>query len=131
MKSTSGPPATLGSTAVAHLRLIVWCLDCRHQVEPDPAEMAERYGAAMTLQDWCERLRCSLRFPPLKTATPRQHESCDRQGNQGQVGEESSKASPAKDGEAEISKRAPMIVMSINLGGHHGHQAWTTSLHMS
>jgi hypothetical protein len=30
----------------AHLRLIVWCLDCRHQVEPDPAEMAERYGPA-------------------------------------------------------------------------------------
>jgi hypothetical protein len=25
--------------------LNVWCLDCRHQVEPDPAEMAERYGA--------------------------------------------------------------------------------------
>jgi Zn finger protein HypA/HybF involved in hydrogenase expression len=59
LKSNPGPLATLGSTAAAHLQLIVWCLDCRHQVEPDPAEMAERYGAAMTLQDWRERLRCS------------------------------------------------------------------------
>jgi hypothetical protein len=30
--------------AAARLRLIVWCRDCRYQVEPDPAEMAERYG---------------------------------------------------------------------------------------
>jgi Zn finger protein HypA/HybF involved in hydrogenase expression len=37
----------------------VWCRDCRHQVEPDPAEMAERYGLAPTVQDWYERLRCS------------------------------------------------------------------------
>jgi hypothetical protein len=34
-----------------HVRLIVWCLDCRHQVEPDPAEMAARYGAATTVPD--------------------------------------------------------------------------------
>ena len=34
---------TLGNAA-ACVRLIVWCLDCRRQVEPDPAEMAERYG---------------------------------------------------------------------------------------
>jgi hypothetical protein len=33
-------------------RLIVWCRDCRHQVEPDPAEMAERYGAEMTVPEW-------------------------------------------------------------------------------
>jgi len=33
---------TLGNAAAAHVRLIVWCLDCLHQVEPDPAEMAER-----------------------------------------------------------------------------------------
>ena len=38
---------TLGNAAAARVRLIVWCLDCRHQVEPDPAEMAERYGAEM------------------------------------------------------------------------------------
>jgi hypothetical protein len=48
VKFASGPPATLGSTAAAHARLIVWCRDCRHQVEPDPAAMAERYGAETT-----------------------------------------------------------------------------------
>jgi hypothetical protein len=35
-----GPPMTLGNAAAAHVRLIVWCLDRRHQVEPDLAEMA-------------------------------------------------------------------------------------------
>ena len=35
----------LGNAAAVQVRLIVWCLDCRHQVEPDPAEMAELYGA--------------------------------------------------------------------------------------
>jgi hypothetical protein len=29
----SGRPATLGSTLAAHLQLIVWCKECRHQVE--------------------------------------------------------------------------------------------------
>jgi hypothetical protein len=59
MKPYRGPPATLGSTAAAGLRLVVWCKDCRHQVEPDPAEMAERYGAEMTVPDWAARLVCS------------------------------------------------------------------------
>jgi hypothetical protein len=36
---------TLGNAAAARVRLIVWCRDCRHRVEHDPAEMAERYGA--------------------------------------------------------------------------------------
>jgi hypothetical protein len=54
----TGPPATLGSTAAAGARLIVWCRDCRHQVEPDPAAMAERYGAEMTIPDWHKRLVC-------------------------------------------------------------------------
>jgi hypothetical protein len=49
MKPYRGPPATLGSTTVAGLRLIVWCKDCRHQVEPEPAEIAERYGAETTV----------------------------------------------------------------------------------
>jgi hypothetical protein len=35
MKSTPGPPMTLGSAAAAHLKLIVWCLDCQHKVEAD------------------------------------------------------------------------------------------------
>ena len=48
LKSEPGRPATLGSSAAAGVRLIVWCRDCRHQVEPDPAEQAQRYGAEMT-----------------------------------------------------------------------------------
>jgi hypothetical protein len=55
----SGPPMTLGNAAAARVRLIVWCLDCRHQVEPDPTEMAGRYGAEMAVADWHARLVCS------------------------------------------------------------------------
>jgi hypothetical protein len=43
---------TLGNAAAAQLRFIVWCKDCQHQVEPDAAEMAQRYGAATTVPDW-------------------------------------------------------------------------------
>jgi Zn finger protein HypA/HybF involved in hydrogenase expression len=50
---------TLGNAAAAHVRLIVWCKECQHQVEPDPGEMAERYGAEVTVPDWRERLVCS------------------------------------------------------------------------
>jgi hypothetical protein len=42
MKSEPGPKLTLGGAAAAHLRLIVWCQEYCHRVEPDPAEMAER-----------------------------------------------------------------------------------------
>jgi Zn finger protein HypA/HybF involved in hydrogenase expression len=49
---------TLGNAAAACVRLIVWCLDCRHQMEPDPAEMTERYGAETTVADWHQRLVC-------------------------------------------------------------------------
>ena len=59
MRSKPGPPATLGSTANAHLELIVWCKDCRHKAAPDPAEMAARYGAETTVPDWGKRLVCS------------------------------------------------------------------------
>jgi hypothetical protein len=45
MKSETGPPMTLGAAAAAQVRLIVWCKSCQHQVEPDLAEMAARYGA--------------------------------------------------------------------------------------
>ena len=38
---------TLGNAAAARVRLIVWCKECQHQVEPDPAEMAARYSAKM------------------------------------------------------------------------------------
>jgi hypothetical protein len=50
---------TLGNAAAARVRLIVWCKDCQHQVEPDPGEM--RYGAATTALDWSARLVCSRR----------------------------------------------------------------------
>jgi hypothetical protein len=50
---------TLGVAAEAGVRLIVWCKACQHQVEPDPAEMAARYGADTSVLDWRERLVCS------------------------------------------------------------------------
>jgi hypothetical protein len=59
MKSEPGPPMTLGAAAAAQVRLIVWCKSCQHQVEPDPAEMATRYGADTSVLDWRERLVCS------------------------------------------------------------------------
>jgi hypothetical protein len=50
---------TLGGAAAAGVRLIVWCRDCRHQVEADPAEIAARYGAQTQVPEWRERLVCS------------------------------------------------------------------------
>jgi hypothetical protein len=41
MKSEAGPPMTLGSAAAAQVRLIVWCRERSHQVEPDPAEIED------------------------------------------------------------------------------------------
>jgi hypothetical protein len=61
MKSKPGPPMSLGNAATAHVGLIVWYLDCWHQVELDPAEMATRYGAELAVPDWRERLVCSKR----------------------------------------------------------------------
>jgi hypothetical protein len=54
-----GPPMTLDNAAAARVRLIVWCRDCGRQVEPDPAAMAERYGAEMTVIAWHARFVCS------------------------------------------------------------------------
>jgi hypothetical protein len=50
---------TLGNAASAQVRLIVWCRHCSHQVEPDPAEQARRYGAETTVREWRDRLFCS------------------------------------------------------------------------
>ena len=36
---------TLGNVAANHVRLIVWCKACQHQVEPDRAEMVSPHGA--------------------------------------------------------------------------------------
>ena len=45
-------PMMLGAAAAASVRLIVWRKACQHQVEPDPAEMAARYGAETPVLDW-------------------------------------------------------------------------------
>jgi Zn finger protein HypA/HybF involved in hydrogenase expression len=50
---------TLGNAAAARVRLIVWCTECQHQVEPDPVDMAARYCAETPVLDWRERLVCS------------------------------------------------------------------------
>ena len=59
MKPYRGPPATLGSTAAAQARVIVWCRECRHRIEPDAAWHAARFGADLAVVDWVKRLRCS------------------------------------------------------------------------
>jgi Zn finger protein HypA/HybF involved in hydrogenase expression len=61
-KGESIRPATLGNTALAHLRLYVWCKACRHQVEIAThaiEALADPHGAETTLEDWAARLRCS------------------------------------------------------------------------
>ena len=66
---------TLGNAAAARVRLIVWCKDCRHQIEPDAAEMAQRYGAETPVFDWSARLvcsRCPLRQPSNRYGRDRQ-----------------------------------------------------------
>ena len=76
MKSYAGPPMTLGNAAAARVRLVVWCKECRHRVELDPAEMAERYSAEMTVPDWRKRLVCgqcgSRNIDMVVTGTERQ-----------------------------------------------------------
>ena len=51
MKFDSATPMTVGGAAKAGVRLVVWCRNCHHQVEPDPAEMGERYVADMPMPD--------------------------------------------------------------------------------
>jgi hypothetical protein len=59
MKSEPGPPMTLGNAAAARVRLIVWCRECQHHFEPDPAEHARRYGAETSVLAWRDKLVCS------------------------------------------------------------------------
>src|SRR5438132_1062060 len=63
MKSEPGPPMTLGTAVAAGVRLIVWCKACQHQVEPDPVEIAARYGAETPVLDWRERVSVAA-IPP-------------------------------------------------------------------
>jgi hypothetical protein len=51
---------TLGYAATARVRLMVWCKACGDRVEPDAAEMAQRYGAETTVPEWRARLVCSM-----------------------------------------------------------------------
>jgi hypothetical protein len=57
-ESASGP-ATLGSTANAHLLLSVRRKSCQHRVDIDPDEQAARYGADLPVPAWAARLACS------------------------------------------------------------------------
>jgi hypothetical protein len=44
---------------MAQARIVVWCRDCRHRAEPDPAELARRHGADTPIPEWHRRLVCS------------------------------------------------------------------------
>jgi hypothetical protein len=59
MKSQPWPPATLGSTAAAQARIIVWCRDCRHQAEPDPRSWRGSMAPTCRVPEWHRRLVCS------------------------------------------------------------------------
>jgi hypothetical protein len=59
VRSEPGPPMTLGRAAKAGVRIIVWCRSCCHQLEPDSADLAERYGAGVPVLEWKRRLVCS------------------------------------------------------------------------
>jgi hypothetical protein len=59
VKSEPGPPMTLGGAAAAGERLIVWVLELpAARVEPDSAELVERYGADFAVLEWEARLVC-------------------------------------------------------------------------
>ena len=60
MSRYKGPPATLGSTLAAGVRLIVTCQGCGRQVEPDVAQLVDRHGADMPVPEWGKRLVCSV-----------------------------------------------------------------------
>jgi hypothetical protein len=58
-KRFDGVPMTLGNAAAAHVRLIVWCEDCGHQVELIPGELSQRLGSEFPVPEITRRLRCS------------------------------------------------------------------------
>jgi hypothetical protein len=60
VRSEPGPSTTFGRAA-AGVRSIVWCKECQHRVEPNPGELAERYGAGVAVLDWSDRLTRSRR----------------------------------------------------------------------
>ena len=58
-RRASPAPDYARQRGAAPVRLSVWCKLVSTGVEPDPAEMAERYGAEMTVPEWRKRLVCS------------------------------------------------------------------------
>jgi hypothetical protein len=49
----------LGTAAAARVRLILWCEECEHQVEPNPPRWLLGVGAGTRPQLARERLVCS------------------------------------------------------------------------
>jgi hypothetical protein len=52
-------PMTLGNAAAAHVRLLIWCDECQHRAEIDPAELARKLGPDFPVPNIPKRLRCS------------------------------------------------------------------------
>src|SRR5215472_5957525 len=73
MKPYRGPPMTLGNAATARVRFIVWCRDCGHQVEPDPAAMpnatAPRRRCRSGASAWSARTRSNAKRAAEKMIT--------------------------------------------------------------
>jgi hypothetical protein len=68
VNSYTGPPMTLGNAAKAGVRLIVWCKKCQHQVEPDAAEQARRYGAETAVPELARAAgMLRVRLPGMST----------------------------------------------------------------
>jgi hypothetical protein len=55
---------TFRDAAAACGRLIVWCKACQHQVEPEAAEMAARYGPGDSVSIGEARLSRRARSSP-------------------------------------------------------------------
>ena len=73
---------SLGNAAAARVRLIVWCKACGHRAEPDPAEIAQWYGAETTVPEWRGWLVCSAcgsRNTDM-VVTGSEHDGTDRWG---------------------------------------------------
>ncbi len=75
MNAYQCPPMTLGNASAARVRLIVWCLDCWHEVEPELRRDGEAVRCQMSIPDWHSRLVCShcgsLRVDMVVTGTER------------------------------------------------------------
>jgi hypothetical protein len=61
-----GPAVFSGNAAAARVWLIASCKERGHRVEPDAAEMAERYGANTAVPKWREPDSSALRAPSAR-----------------------------------------------------------------